>query len=173
MPRRVPWGLLLKPRRPPQEQQQAGGAALENEMSYNEALIEERDQGITEIAQQIGEVNEIFQARAARGLALGPQRVARAGYPPRALACGARGLAGGSRESLACFSSAPVCARCAAYSVQPAPWPAVVLRVTAHACVQQWHPGDRMQTAPRWPTGPCAPALHNRKKLQACACLAE
>jgi len=48
----------------PQEQKQAGGAALENEMSYNEALIEERDQGITEIAQQIGEVNEIFQARA-------------------------------------------------------------------------------------------------------------
>lgn len=30
-------------------------------MTYNEALIEERDQGITEIAQQIGEVNEIFQ----------------------------------------------------------------------------------------------------------------
>ena len=32
-------------------------------MTYNEALIEEREQGINEIAQQIGEVNEIFQAR--------------------------------------------------------------------------------------------------------------
>jgi hypothetical protein len=78
----------LQPWRPPQEQTQAGGAALENEMSYNEALIEERDQGITEIAQQIGEVNEIFQARA-RG-SPGPQRVARAGPRPRAAACGAR-----------------------------------------------------------------------------------
>lgn len=35
---------------------------LINEMEYNEALIDERDQGIAEIQQQIGEVNEIFQA---------------------------------------------------------------------------------------------------------------
>ena len=30
-------------------------------MTYNEALMDERDQGIAEIQQQIGEVNEIFQ----------------------------------------------------------------------------------------------------------------
>ncbi len=35
--------------------------AVNNELAYNEALIEEREQGITEIAQQIGEVSEIFQ----------------------------------------------------------------------------------------------------------------
>lgn len=34
---------------------------LENELVYNEAVIEERDQGIREIQQQIGEVNEIFK----------------------------------------------------------------------------------------------------------------
>ena len=34
---------------------------LVNEMEYNEALIDERDHGIAEIQQQIGEVNEIFQ----------------------------------------------------------------------------------------------------------------
>ena len=34
---------------------------LENQLQYNEALIDERDQGIAEIQQQIGEVNEIFQ----------------------------------------------------------------------------------------------------------------
>ncbi|MCO5568880.1 hypothetical protein L7F22_022582 [Adiantum nelumboides] len=34
---------------------------LENEIVFNEALIEERDQGIREIQQQIGEVNEIFK----------------------------------------------------------------------------------------------------------------
>ena len=36
---------------------------MDNEISYNEALIDERDAGIAEISQQIGEVNEIFQAR--------------------------------------------------------------------------------------------------------------
>ncbi len=30
-------------------------------LEYNEALIEERDQGIAEIHRQIGEVNEMFQ----------------------------------------------------------------------------------------------------------------
>lgn len=30
-------------------------------MVYNEAVIEEREQGIREIHQQIGEVNEIFK----------------------------------------------------------------------------------------------------------------
>ncbi|KAJ4773031.1 Syntaxin related protein [Rhynchospora pubera] len=34
---------------------------LDNEIVYNEAVIEERDQGIQEIQQQIGEVNEIFK----------------------------------------------------------------------------------------------------------------
>ena len=49
---------------------------LEGEMTYNEALIEEREQGITEIAQQIGEVNEIFQARGElSGVASNPLRV--------------------------------------------------------------------------------------------------
>lgn len=34
---------------------------LDNEISFNEAVIEERDQGIEEIQNQIGEVNEIFK----------------------------------------------------------------------------------------------------------------
>ncbi|CAM8985208.1 unnamed protein product [Rhodiola kirilowii] len=34
---------------------------LDNEIAFNEAIIEERDQGIQEIQQQIGEVNEIFK----------------------------------------------------------------------------------------------------------------
>lgn len=34
---------------------------LDNEIVFNEAIIEEREQGIQEIQQQIGEVNEIFK----------------------------------------------------------------------------------------------------------------
>jgi syntaxin 7 len=34
---------------------------MDTQIQYNEALIDERDQGIAEISQQIGEVNEIFQ----------------------------------------------------------------------------------------------------------------
>ncbi|PKI45359.1 hypothetical protein CRG98_034163, partial [Punica granatum] len=34
---------------------------LENEIAFNEAIIEEREEGIREIQQQIGEVNEIFK----------------------------------------------------------------------------------------------------------------
>ena len=34
---------------------------LDNEISFNEAIIEEREQGIQEVQQQIGEVNEIFK----------------------------------------------------------------------------------------------------------------
>lgn len=34
---------------------------LDNEIAFNEAIIEERDQGIQEIQHQIGEVNEIFK----------------------------------------------------------------------------------------------------------------
>ncbi|KAL2545566.1 syntaxin [Forsythia ovata] len=34
---------------------------FENEIVFNEAIIEEREQGIREIQQQIGEVNEIFK----------------------------------------------------------------------------------------------------------------
>ncbi|KAI8014474.1 Syntaxin-22 [Camellia lanceoleosa] len=36
-------------------------AMLENDIVFNEAIIEEREQGIEEIQQQIGEVNEIFK----------------------------------------------------------------------------------------------------------------
>ncbi|KAI5386715.1 hypothetical protein KIW84_073023, partial [Lathyrus oleraceus] len=35
--------------------------SLDNEISFNEAIIEEREQGIQEVQQQIGEVNEIFK----------------------------------------------------------------------------------------------------------------
>ncbi|KAL8112694.1 syntaxin-22-like [Apium graveolens] len=34
---------------------------LDNEIAFNEAIIDERDQGIEEIQNQIGEVNEIFK----------------------------------------------------------------------------------------------------------------
>lgn len=34
---------------------------LGNEIAFNEAVIDEREQGIQEIQQQIGEVNEIFK----------------------------------------------------------------------------------------------------------------
>ncbi|KAI3756611.1 hypothetical protein L1987_56433 [Smallanthus sonchifolius] len=37
---------------------------LDNEIAFNEAIIEERDQGIQEIQNQIGEVNEIFKVLA-------------------------------------------------------------------------------------------------------------
>lgn len=32
-----------------------------NDIAFNEAIIEERDQGIQEIQDQIGEANEIFK----------------------------------------------------------------------------------------------------------------
>lgn len=44
-----------------QEQQQADARLLDNSITYNEALIEERDESIAEIQRNIGEVNEIFQ----------------------------------------------------------------------------------------------------------------
>lgn len=34
---------------------------MDNEIAFNEAVIEEREQGIQEIQHQIGEVNEIFK----------------------------------------------------------------------------------------------------------------
>ena len=34
---------------------------LDNEIVFNEALIEEREQAIEEIQQQIGEVHEVFK----------------------------------------------------------------------------------------------------------------
>lgn len=37
------------------------GRRIENQVQYNEALIEERDRAITEITGQIGEVHQIFQ----------------------------------------------------------------------------------------------------------------
>jgi syntaxin 7 len=44
-----------------QQQQRSDFAQVESELEYNNALIEERERGILEIQQQIGEVNEIFQ----------------------------------------------------------------------------------------------------------------
>lgn len=43
------------------EQRRQEVLLLDNEVIFNEAVIEERDQGIREIQQQIGEVNEIFK----------------------------------------------------------------------------------------------------------------
>lgn len=34
---------------------------MDNEVAFNAAIAEERDQGIQEIQQQIGDVNEIFK----------------------------------------------------------------------------------------------------------------
>lgn len=34
---------------------------LDNEIAFNDAIIEEREQGIKEVQQQISEVNEIFK----------------------------------------------------------------------------------------------------------------
>lgn len=34
---------------------------MDNEIAFNEAIIEERELGIQEIQQQIGEVNEVFK----------------------------------------------------------------------------------------------------------------
>ena len=44
-----------------QEQKRLDLGEMDTQIQYNEALIDERDQGIAEISQQIGEVNEIFQ----------------------------------------------------------------------------------------------------------------
>lgn len=44
-----------------QQQQVAEARQMDNAISYNEALIEERDHNIAEISRQIGEVNEMFQ----------------------------------------------------------------------------------------------------------------
>lgn len=44
-----------------QEERRKQVAVMNNAIEFNEALIEERDQGIAEIARQIGEVNEMFQ----------------------------------------------------------------------------------------------------------------
>lgn len=43
------------------EQKRQELVLLDNEISFNEAIIEEREQGIKEIQEQIGEVNEIFK----------------------------------------------------------------------------------------------------------------
>lgn len=56
---------------------------VENELVYNEAVIEERDQGIQDIQQQIGQVNEIF-----RDLAVLVKEQGHAiGEPPTLVAC--------------------------------------------------------------------------------------
>jgi len=46
---------------PQQQQERSDHAQVDSELEYNNALIEERERGILEIQQQIGEVNEIFQ----------------------------------------------------------------------------------------------------------------
>lgn len=46
---------------PIQEQKRQEVLSLDNYVAYNDALIDERDQGIAEIGQQINEVHEIFQ----------------------------------------------------------------------------------------------------------------
>ena len=46
-----------------QAQQRQEFRRVDEELQYNEVLIEERDEAIQEISQQIGEVHEIFQAR--------------------------------------------------------------------------------------------------------------
>ncbi|KAK3434778.1 syntaxin-22 [Eucalyptus grandis] len=43
------------------ESRRQEGVLLDNEITFNEAIIEEREQGIQEIQNQIGEVNEIFK----------------------------------------------------------------------------------------------------------------
>ena len=46
-----------------QAQQRQEFRRVDEELQYNEVLIEERDEAIQEISQQIGEVHEIFQVR--------------------------------------------------------------------------------------------------------------
>ena len=46
-----------------QEQKQKEAVQLDSFISYNEALIDERDQGIAELGQQISDVHEMFQVR--------------------------------------------------------------------------------------------------------------
>ncbi|GKV44341.1 hypothetical protein SLEP1_g51535 [Rubroshorea leprosula] len=43
------------------EQKQQEVILLENEIAFNEAMIEEREQGIREVEEQIGQANEIFK----------------------------------------------------------------------------------------------------------------
>lgn len=51
----------LSEQRPLVESRRQELLLLDNEIVFNEAIIEEREQGIQEIQQQIGEVNEIFK----------------------------------------------------------------------------------------------------------------
>jgi len=53
-----------------QQQAMEEARGLDNAMTYNEALIEERDHGIQQIQRQIGEVNEMFQVGRARRVCL-------------------------------------------------------------------------------------------------------
>ncbi len=46
-----------------QREQRQEFVRVDQELQYNEVLIEERDEAIHEISQQIGEVHEIFQVR--------------------------------------------------------------------------------------------------------------
>ena len=62
---------------------------MDNEIVFNEAIIEEREQGIQEIQQQIGEVNEIFKDLAVlvhdQGAIIG-----KSGYAPLSLSLSLR-----------------------------------------------------------------------------------
>ena len=52
---------------------------LDNEISFNEAIIEEREQGIKDIEEQIGEASEIFRDLAVlvhdQGVVIGKIRI--------------------------------------------------------------------------------------------------
>ncbi|MBA0589401.1 hypothetical protein Gorai_018150, partial [Gossypium raimondii] len=43
------------------EQRRQEVILLDNEIGFNEAMIDEREQGIREVEEQIGQVNEIFK----------------------------------------------------------------------------------------------------------------
>ena len=46
-----------------QQQQQQERLALESRLNYNDALIDERDEGIQDIQQNIQDIQEMFQVR--------------------------------------------------------------------------------------------------------------
>ncbi len=62
VPERTPWNVQGEPALEQQAllqaQRRREDVALGSAIEYNEALIEERDQGIAEIQRQIGEVRE-------------------------------------------------------------------------------------------------------------------
>ncbi|XP_022750414.1 syntaxin-22-like isoform X2 [Durio zibethinus] len=57
------WAPTLPQEKQPflMEQRRQEAVLLDNEIAFNEAMIEEREQGIREVEEQIGQVNEIFK----------------------------------------------------------------------------------------------------------------